>query len=560
MDTTPHIVNLVSSLETVTIAQRNAFDKEFKEQFPGSRVDPTRAPDHLELSTFRQKANESLQEYEFRATEIWRRIAEAPDITGVKGIATSIGYSVFVSAFVNGLYDNILRIQAIRQGAATVGTVPEAILAINRAYQITTSEILYSQRADNTAYNALQNLDSLQGNAHAINHASQTQNAAVCFPLVSLPAALRSQFMPLAQITPSQYENLTPSYPRSVPRQIIRNQSILPPPQTVPNTSTHSIYRPETSIQPQANANGYAGPPPPSNLERKPMSHKFVNPRFNPMTSSVPVVNGSEIMGRHCTNCGRDNGHTYRDCPNPSLSIDEKNTLFNKIAKRHNVKFFGTEYPEVRSTQVKYEQFYNTDIERTYGPPRPASPYPNKSQVDTDDEENWPTVRFEDLTMAKEGQSGSGSRSASFFSLLSEPNLNETESLERSSTSSTSKDNHAVDETSRLEPVETFGFSLNDFLSSDELEEAKAISELQIIEGHDSVANSVVVPKGLKLQSIEDIFEQAMLEVQAIEESRKRRRMDMDDMLNGDDDHQFEPRAPTNLNPQTTKRTNISTD
>lgn len=273
MDTTPHIINLVSSLESVTIAQRNVFDKEFREQFPGSRIDPIRAPDHLELSTFRQRANESLQEYEFRATEVWCRIAEAPDITGIKGITTSIGYSVFVSAFVNGLYDDILRIQAIRQGAATVGTIPEAILAIKKAYQITTSEILYSQRAENTAYNVLQNMDSLQGNAHAISHASQTQNPAVCFPLVILPAALRSQFVPLAQITPSQYENLTPGHPRSVPRQTTSNRSILPPPQTAPVLSTHGSFRSETSIQPQANANGYAGQPPPSNLERRPMSH-----------------------------------------------------------------------------------------------------------------------------------------------------------------------------------------------------------------------------------------------------------------------------------------------
>lgn len=162
--------------------------------------------------------------------------------------------------------------------------------------------------------------------------------------------------------------------------------------------------------------------------------------------------------------------------------------------------------------------------------------------------------------MAKEGQIGSGSRSASFFSLPPEHNLDRIEPLEPSSTSSTSKDNHAVTETSRLEPIEALGFSINDFLSSNELEEAKAISELQIIERYDSEANSVVVPKGLKLQSIEDIFEKAILEVQAIEESRKRRRIDVDDMLNRDDDHQFEPRVPTNLNPQTTKTTNISAD
>ncbi|KAI0994542.1 hypothetical protein K3495_g13639 [Podosphaera aphanis] len=41
MDTTPHVVSLVRSLKTVTVAQREAFDREFAEQFPGTQVDPT---------------------------------------------------------------------------------------------------------------------------------------------------------------------------------------------------------------------------------------------------------------------------------------------------------------------------------------------------------------------------------------------------------------------------------------------------------------------------------------------------------------------------------------
>lgn len=166
IDITPHIISLVDSIETVTIAQRDSFDKEFKEQFPGTRIDLTRAPDHLEL-THRQRADESLQAYEFRATEVWRKIVEVLNLKSVKDIATSIGYLVFVSAFVSGLYINIRRIQPIRQGVVTVGTILKAIQAINRAHQITASEILFSQRAENIAFNSFQNMPSSQRNVHA---------------------------------------------------------------------------------------------------------------------------------------------------------------------------------------------------------------------------------------------------------------------------------------------------------------------------------------------------------------------------------------------------------
>ncbi|KAI1004124.1 hypothetical protein K3495_g4086 [Podosphaera aphanis] len=171
MDTTPHVVSLVRSLKTVTVAQREAFDREFAEQFPGIQVDPTQPPNHLELSTFKQRPDETLQQYQFRAREAWRRIVEAPNVAGLKGIASSIGYAVFVSGFVNGIYDELLRVQAISQGAMTAQTIPEAIEIINRAYQTTASLILYSQRADNQAWNALRNQAQVQGSLNAASQA-----------------------------------------------------------------------------------------------------------------------------------------------------------------------------------------------------------------------------------------------------------------------------------------------------------------------------------------------------------------------------------------------------
>lgn len=51
----------------VTLVQKNSFNVEFKAHFPVGRTDPTKVPDHLELTTFKQRPDESLQAYEVRA-------------------------------------------------------------------------------------------------------------------------------------------------------------------------------------------------------------------------------------------------------------------------------------------------------------------------------------------------------------------------------------------------------------------------------------------------------------------------------------------------------------
>ncbi|POS84042.1 hypothetical protein EPUL_002841 [Erysiphe pulchra] len=542
MDSTPHIAALVDTLETVTVAQKKNFDIEFKAQFPGAQINPTKVPDHLELTTFRQRPDETLQAYEFRASEIWRKIVEAPGVVGAKGIAASIGYSVFVSAFVNGLHDNILRIQAIRQGAVTVSTIPEAIQAVDRAYQITVSEILYSQRVENPVWNALRDGSQVQGYVHSVHQGAQIQSAAVCFPQECLSSALKAQFTPLLQKTLNPREDPVVYYPRSIPKQGLPTQSKLTFPQSVPSLSKQEIPLPQQENASRAYRNGYAGPPPPhQGSDRRPMPHKYVNPRFNPMTSNVPVVNGSERMARHCTNCGRDDGHSYRACPNVSLTVDEKNTLYNMIAKNHNLRFFGVEYPEVNSIQAQLQRNQDETLERSYGPPRPVTPFYQTMEINKEDEsENWPTVEFENLTGIREGQGASGSRSANSINLPF-----------------TMHQTQLVNQTKQVQPAESFGFSVGLFSSSEELEVSRAISELQIIGGQTSEANSVVVPKEFKPLSIDDIFEKAVLEVQAIETSRKRQRIDVEGMLNQDDDHQFEPRAPKKFDSQTEKRTTL---
>ena len=559
MDSTPHIAALVDTLETVTVAQKNNFDVEFKAQFPGAQIDPTRVPDHLELTTFRQRPDESLQAYEFRASEIWRKIVEAPSLVGAKGIAASIGYSVFVSAFVNGLHDNILRIQSIRQGAVTVSTIPEAIQAVNRAYQITASEILYSQRIENPVWNALRDGPQVQGYVHSVHQGSQVQSAAVCFPQECLSSALRAQFTPLIHRTPSSHENSVAYYPRSIPKQGLPNQTEITLPQSAPSLSKQVVLPPQQANATQDYRNGYAGPPPQlQGLDRRPMPHKYVNPRFNPMTSNVPVVNGSEKIARHCTNCGRDEGHSYRACPNISLTIDEKNTLYNMIAKNLNLRFFGVEYPEVKSIQAHHQRNQDEMLERSYGPPRPMTPIYRSKEVNKDEDfENWPTVAFENLTGIIEGQGASGSRSAIFSNLHFSAASNQAESPLIGEKSSAAQINKRVNQIKQAQPSKSFGLSVGPYNSPEELEVSRAISELQIIGGQVSETNSVVVPKEFKPLSINDIFEKAVLEVQAIETSRKRQRIDVEEMLNQDDDHQFQPRAPKKSESQTGKRTTL---
>ncbi|KAI0993228.1 hypothetical protein K3495_g14956, partial [Podosphaera aphanis] len=421
MDTTPHIAALVQSLRTVTVAQREAFDREFTEQFPGTWVDPTQPPTHLELSTFRQRSDETLQQYQTRARELWRRIVEAPNVAGVKGIASSIAYQVFVSGFVNGIYDELLRVQAISQGAMSAPTIPEAIEIINRAYQTTASLILYSQRAEIPAWNAIQNHTPAQGSVNAASQAHQGHNLGVCFPNPSIPANLLYPLGVGFQARPNGHGNAVANYPRSIPSQLPPAQQALPAPSRPQDTPALQPY-PQQQSHRSPQPNGYAGPSqPPQNTDRRPMPHKYVNPRFNPMTSRVPVVNGSERMARHCTSCGRDEGHSYRACPNPRLSEDESNTLYNIIAARHNQRFFGTEFPEVRSVQFAPQQPQNYEAERTYGPPRPDSPYPQEAVANREEEyADWPTVRLGSLPGGSHGQSGSGSRAINFCSCPSE--------------------------------------------------------------------------------------------------------------------------------------------
>lgn len=117
--------------------------------------------------------------------------------------------------------------------------------------------------------------------------------------------------------------------------------------------------------------------------------------------------------------------------------------------------------------------------------------------------------------------------------------------------------NKRLNQSKQVQPAESFGFSIGLFSSPEELEVSRAISELQIIGGQASEANSVVVPKDFKPLSIEDIFEKAVLEVQAIETSRKRQRIDVEEILNQEDDHQFEPRAPKKSDSQRGKRTTL---
>lgn len=193
---------------------------------------------------------------------------------GAKGIAASIGYSVFVSAFVNGLHDNILRIQAIRQGAVTVSTIPEAIQAVNRAYQITASEILCSQRIENPAWTALQYGPHVQGNVHAIQQGVQIHSTAVCFPPECLPAALRAQFPPLPKITSSTRENSFFNYPRSIPKQGLLVQPALVYPQAAPGPlSQATLPFQQATVNPR-DENGYAGPSSPQqNVERRPKTN-----------------------------------------------------------------------------------------------------------------------------------------------------------------------------------------------------------------------------------------------------------------------------------------------
>lgn len=77
------------------------------------------------------------------------------------------------------------------------------------------------------------------------------------------------------------------------------------------------------------------------------------------------------------------------------------------------------EYPEVKSIQGHLQRSQDEMLERSYGPPRPVTPFYKAMEMNKEDEsENWPTVEFENLTGLREGQGASGSRAANFISLL----------------------------------------------------------------------------------------------------------------------------------------------
>ncbi|KAI0994541.1 hypothetical protein K3495_g13640, partial [Podosphaera aphanis] len=273
------------------------------------------------------------------------------------------------------------------------------------------------------------------------------------------------------------------------------------------------------------------------------------------MTSNVPVVNGSERMARHCTNCGRDEGHSYRECPNTRLSEDESNTLYNMIAGRHNQRFFGTEYPDARSVQFNFQQAQDYEAERTYGSLRPASSYPQGAINEEEDYADWPTLRLGSLSGGQQDRWTSGSRTIDCHSLIPEPNLAMVGTLALFEGAEKSKPAQEVEQVTHLELGESYGLTSGSFRTCEDTDVFMAIAELQILEGHTSETHSVVAPKNSQSLSIEDIFEQAALDAQAIEAARKRRRVDIEDILNEDENHQFEPRRPMKRGPQAGRKT-----